>query len=323
MERKVTNMEQNQKIKNGLVSAIGAYFLWGILPIYWKLLSHVPAQEVIAQRIVWSLLFMIVVVLVLNRKKQLYEEITQLLATPAKLLSLVMGTVFITLNWFIFIWAVNDNRVIEISLGYYISPLFSILLGIVFFRERLSLGQIISVILAASGVFYMAIHFGSVPWIAISLALSFGLYGLCKKKAVLSPITSITLETLIIAPVAFLYLLFLDYHGIGHFGNFASLSLTSAVLVGSGIVTPIPLLLFANSANQLSLTMLGFIQYLSPTIALLLGIFLYHEPFTVVHSVSFGLIWIALLVFSLTGTNLFLKSEVLLQKFGIGLKGHM
>ncbi|MCC5465789.1 EamA family transporter RarD [Pelosinus baikalensis] len=310
-------MEQNENLKRGLTSAIGAYFLWGILPIYWKLVSNVSAQEVIAHRVFWSLLFMLAVVILMNRKKQLYEEITQLLAAPTQLLALMIGTIFITLNWFIFIWAVNNNRVIETSLGYYISPLVSILLGILFFRERLSLGQSIAVILAASGVLYMTMHFGSVPWAAICLALSFGLYGLCKKKAVLSPITSITLETLIVAPFAFLYLLYLGYNGSG---SFDGLSLTSLFLVGGGIVTPIPLLLFANSANRLSLTMLGFIQYLAPTISLLLGIFLYHEAFTIVHAVSFGLIWAALLVFSLAGTKFFLRSEILLQRFNMLFK---
>lgn len=313
-------MEQNENVKRGLASAIGAYILWGILPIYWKLVSNVPSQEVIAHRIFWSLLFMLAVVMLMNRKKQLYEELTQLFASPTKLLALVMGTILITLNWFIFVWAVKNNRVIETSLGYYISPLVSILLGILFFRERLSLGQIIAVILAASGVFYLTMQFGSVPWVAIGLALSFGLYGLCKKRAVLSPITSITLETLIVAPFALLYLLYLSYHGIGSFGGIGNLSLTSLFLVGSGIVTPIPLLLFANSANRLSLTMLGFVQYLAPTISLLLGIFLYHESFTATHVVSFGLIWTALLVFSLANTKLFLRSEILLQKFSMLLK---
>jgi chloramphenicol-sensitive protein RarD len=312
-------MKHNENLKRGLASAIGAYSLWGILPIYWKLVFKVPAQEILAHRIFWSLLFMLAVVFVMNRKKQLYEEISQLICAPTKLLALLMGAIFITLNWFIYIWAVNDNRVIETSLGYYINPLFNVLLGILFLKERLPFWQIISVILAASGVFYMTMHFGSVPWVAISLAVSFGLYGLCKKVAALSPITSITLETLIIAPFAFLYLLYLDYHNIG---SFVSLSPTSVFLAGSGIVTAIPLLLFANGANQLSLTMLGFIQYLSPTIALLLGIFLYHEPFTEVHYISFGFIWAALLVFSLSRTELFLKSEMLLREFVMWLKEH-
>jgi len=312
-------VEQNKNLKRGLASAIGAYSLWGILPIYWKLVSTVPAQEILAHRIFWSLLFMLAVVLIMNRKKQLREEIGHLISKPTKVLALIMGAIFITLNWFIYIWAVNDNRVVETSLGYYINPLFNVLLGILFLKEQLTFWQIISVLLAASGVFYMTMHFGSVPWVAISLAVSFGFYGLCKKVATLPPITSITLETLIIAPFAFFYLLYLDYHGVG---SLVSLSLTSMFLIGSGIVTAIPLLLFANGANQLSLTILGFIQYLSPTIALLLGIFLYHEPFSEVHYISFGFIWAALLVFSLSRTELFLKSEKLLREFGMWLKEH-
>ena len=312
-------MLQNKNLQRGLASAIGAYCLWGILPIYWKLVSNVPAQEILAHRILWSLLFMLAVVLVMNRKKQLYEEISQLMGTPTKLLALVMGAIFITVNWFIYIWAVNDNRVIETSLGYYINPLFSVFLGILFLKEKLSFWQIISVALAASGVFYMTVHFGSIPWVAIILAISFGFYGLCKKIAALSPITSITLETLLIAPFAFSYLLYLNYHGIG---SFVGLSFTSLILAGSGVVTAIPLVLFANGANHLSLTMLGFIQYLSPTIALLLGIFLYHESFTQVHYVAFALIWAALLVFSLSRTQLFIKSELLLRSFGMGIKEH-
>jgi chloramphenicol-sensitive protein RarD len=313
-------MEEQEMVKKGLASAIGAYVLWGILPIYWKLVGDVPAQEVIAHRIVWSLLFMLAVVIMMNRRQQLYAETRQLLAAPARSLALVMGTIFITVNWSLFVWAVNDGRVIETSLGYYVSPLVSILLGILFFRERLSLGQTIAVILAASGVFYMTMHFGSVPWVAIGLALSFGLYGLCKKRAGLSPITSITLETLIVAPFAILYLLSLDIQGIG---SFASLSLTSLFLVGGGIVTPIPLLLFANGANRLSLTVLGFVQYVAPTISLLLGIFLYHEAFTTVHAVSFGFIWAALLAFSLADTKVFLRSEILIQKFNMLLKEYI
>lgn len=310
-------MEQQDPIKKGLLSAISAYSLWGILPIYWKLVGKVPAPEILAHRIFWSLLFMLAVVLITNRKKQLYEEVRQLIGTPTKLLALVMGALVITLNWFVYIWAVNDNRVIETSLGYYISPLFSILLGVLFLKEKLSFGQMISVTLAASGVLYMTMHFGSIPWVAIILALSFAFYGLCKKTAVLSPITSITLETLLIAPFALLYLLYLNYHGMG---SFVSLSLTSMFLFGSGIVTAIPLLLFANGANKLSLTMLGFIQYVSPTIALLLGIFLYHEAFTAVHYISFAFIWAALLVFSLSKTKLFLRSELLLREFGTWIK---
>lgn len=299
--RAIIKMKHNENRKQGFLSAVGAYLLWGILPIYWKLIANVAAQEIIAHRIFWSLVFMLGLVAVTNNKKMVYDELRQLQLSPGKLLALVAGTVLITLNWFIFIWAVNDNRVIETSLGYYISPLVSILLGVIVYKERLSQGQGLAVLLAAGGMLFMIANFGSVPWFAISLAVSFGLYGLCKKIAVLSPITSITLETLIVAPFALLYLLYIGFEGTA---SVHGLSLSLALLVGSGIVTPVPLLLFANSAKYLPLTIIGFVQYLAPTISLLIGVFLYHEKFTFVHSVSFGLIWAALLVFSSSSIKL-------------------
>lgn len=197
-----------------------------------------------------------------------------------------MGSIFISINWFIYIWAVNNNRVIETSLGYYINPLFSVLLGIIILKKKLSFWQAISVALAMIGVLYMTMNFGSVPWVALLLAVSFGFYGLCKKVADISPITSITIETFLMTPIALLYILYLDFHSTGSFNG---ISTTSGFLLGSGMITAIPLLLFAYSANKLSLITLGFVQYLSPTIALLLGVFLYHESFTGVHVISFVL----------------------------------
>ncbi len=194
-------MEQGKNIKTGIISAIGAYSLWGILPVYWKFVSQVPAHEILSHRILWSFLFMVGIVIIANRKKQLYEEMNQLVHEPKKLIGLVMGSVFISINWFIYIWAVNNNRVIETSLGYYINPLFSVLLGVFILKERLSFWQLISVLLAGSGVLYMTMGFGSVPWVALLLAISFGFYGLCKKVANITPITSITLETFIMTPI--------------------------------------------------------------------------------------------------------------------------
>lgn len=312
-------MEQRKNVKMGIISAIIAYSLWGILPIYWKFVFQVPAHEILAHRIFWSFIFMLGILVVANQKKKFYQEMKQLTHEPKKLLALTMGSFLISINWFIYIWAVNNNRVIETSLGYYINPLFSVLLGIFVLKERLSFWQLISVCLAMSGVLYMTMHFGSVPWVAVLLAISFGFYGLCKKVADITPITSITLETLIMTPFALAYILYLDVHATG---SFAGLSVTSVLLIGSGMVTAIPLLLFANSANQLSLITLGFIQYLSPTIALMIGIFLYREPFTQVHFVSFGLIWAALLVFSLSRTKVFLNVEISLREAFAWKKGH-
>ncbi len=304
-------MEQKKNRQTGILSAIGAYILWGILPVYWKLVSNVPAHEILAHRIVWSFLFMVGIVIIIKGKTKFYQEILHLVRVPKKIVSLVLGSVFISINWFIYIWAVNSNRVIETSLGYYINPLFSVLLGIFILKERLSLGQMVAVLLAMGGVLYMTMGFGSVPWVALLLAITFGLYGLCKKIADITPTTSITLETLIMMPLAIVYILYLNFQGTGSFDGATT---TSMFLMGSGIITAIPLLLFAYGANRLSLISLGFIQYLSPTIALLLGVFLYHEPFTQVHFISFVLIWMALVVFSLSRTELFMKVELSLRE---------
>ncbi len=303
-------MMQEKNTKQGIISAIGAYFLWGILPIYWKLILSVPAHEILAHRILWAFFFMMGMAVLVNRKN-FYEEMKQLAFSPKKLIALIMGSIFISINWFIYIWAVNHDRIVEASLGYYINPLFSVLLGIVFLKERLVFWQTVSVVMAGCGVLYMTIHFGSVPWVALMLAACSGLYGLCKKIPEVSAITSLTLETLVLAPFAFLYLIYLDSYGMG---SFVGLSVTSILLIGSGIVTAIPLLLFTDGANKLSLTSLGFFQYVSPTISLLLGIFLYREPFTRIHFISFFLIWCAVLLFSLSKTALFLKIQIFVLK---------
>ncbi|WP_425061319.1 EamA family transporter RarD [Sporomusa carbonis] len=300
-----------KKIPYGIVSAAGAYMLWGILPIYWKLVSEVPAHEILAHRIFWSFIFMLCVVIFVNRKKPILTEMRQVIAEPKKLLAVTMGSMLISLNWFLYIWAVNSDRVIETSLGYYINPLFSVLLAVIVLKERLSYWQIIAVFLAMIGVLNMTVHFGAIPWVALLLAVTFGLYGLCKKMANITAITSITLETLVMTPFAFLYLVYVNVQGAGYLLDFSG---TSGFLIGTGIVTAVPLLLFAHGANKLSLTVLGFIQYLSPTIALMLGIFLYHEPFTKIHLVSFGFIWVALGLFSLSKTELFMQIESLVLR---------
>jgi len=304
-------MEQKKNMQTGIISAIGAYSLWGVLPVYWKFLLQVPAHEILAHRIFWSFIFMVGIVMIVKGKKEFYEELQQLIRVPKKIISITMGSVLISINWFIYIWAVNNYRVIETSLGYYINPLFSVLLGILILKERLSFWQVISVLLAMIGVLYMTMSFGSVPWVALLLAVSFGFYGLCKKVADITPTTSITLETFIMTPIAMLYILYLEFHGAG---SFDGVSVTSGFLIGSGIITAIPLLLFAHGANKLSLITLGFVQYLSPTIALMLGVFLFHEPFTQVHFISFCFIWMALIVFSLSKTEVFMNIEILVRE---------
>ncbi len=280
----------------GILSAVVAYLMWGFLPIYWKLLRQAEALEILSHRIFWSLFFLAVFLLLTGRNSIFRAELRVLVQDRRRVCGVLVSTVLITLNWLIYIWAVNDSRIVETSLGYYINPLVNVLLGVALLKERLSTKQYLAVALAAAGVLNLTLNFGAFPWVALSLAVSFGLYGLCKKLLGLSPITGITLETLLISPVALIYLFSLEVEHAGTFG-WAN-PLPTALFVGAGIVTAVPMVLFANAANQLPLSLLGFIQYLSPTIALLTGVFLFHEPFTPVHALSFGLIWLALALFS-------------------------
>ena len=280
----------------GILSAVVAYLMWGFLPIYWKLLRQAEALEILSHRIFWSLFFLAVFLLLTGRNSIFRAELRVLVQDRRRVCGVLVSTVLITLNWLIYIWAVNDSRIVETSLGYYINPLVNVLLGVALLKERLSTKQYLAVALAAAGVLNLTLNFGAFPWVALSLAVSFGLYGLCKKLLGLSPITGITLETLLISPVALIYLFSLEVHDAGTFGWVNPLP--TALFIGAGIVTAVPMVLFANAANQLPLSLLGFIQYLSPTIALLTGVFLYHEPFTSMHALSFGLIWLALALFS-------------------------
>lgn len=286
----------NNDRTRSILSAMCAYILWGFLPIYWKLLNQVSAPEILAHRIIWSLFFLLVFLLATRRLSIFRSEMHSIFRQPRSILGILGSTFLISTGWLLYIWAVNDNRILETSLGYYINPLANVLFGVVLLKEKLSKRQYLAVGLATFGVLNLALQFGAVPWVALALAFSFALYGLCKKLMGLSATTGITLETLLVSPLALAYLLHLHSQGTGALasGNL----LLVALLMGSGIVTALPLVLFANAANHLPLTTIGFIQYLSPTLALLTGVFLYQEPFTLTHGISFGFIWLALAVFS-------------------------
>ncbi|MDR3563961.1 MAG: EamA family transporter RarD [Negativicutes bacterium] len=302
----------------GVASAISAYTIWGFLPIYWKLVKAVPALEILAHRFIWSLFFMVLVLALAKRMKSFQREIREIVARPGKILGVLAAAAIITVNWLIYIWAVNDSRIIETSLGYYINPLVSVLLGIVVLKEKLSFWQKVAVLLAALGVLNLTVNFGGIPWVALSLAVTFALYGLCKKMLQIGALTSITLETLLISPAAFLYLSYLHQHAASSFD--LNTPLLAGLLIGSGVITAVPMVLFSNSANRLPLSVLGFIQYLSPTIALFVGIFLYHEPFSLTHLLSFGLIWLALATFSLSRTSAFVRLESMVLRKLVSLK---
>ncbi|RBP03903.1 EamA family transporter RarD [Rossellomorea aquimaris] len=286
-------MRQDQA---GIIYTAFSYFLWGILPIYWKWLNHVSAYEILANRIFWSFWFMLLFLFLSKRWKDFTVYLKTSLTKKKQLFALLLASLLISTNWFIYIWAVNTNQMVEASLGYYINPLVSVLLGVFILKESLSKAQMVSFGLAAIGVLILTISYGDFPWIAVGLAFSFGLYGLAKKLIQVESSIGLTLETLTIAPVSLLYL--------GYMYNEGSLSLfhvssgTDLLLIGAGAVTAIPLLFFSKGAQLIPLYMVGFLQYIAPTLTLILGIWVYNETFSFTHLISFTFIWLALTIFT-------------------------
>jgi len=279
-------------LKKGTIYAVMSYLAWGLLPLYWRLFTAMPAWEVLAHRITWSFIFVAIVVIFAKRWRQLREVVS----TRRSKIAVVLCSLLISVNWFIFIWAVNNNHVIESSLGYYMNPLISILLAVIFLKERLSPGQWLSIFLAGVGVLIMAIQYGHIPWISIALAISFSLYGLGKKLAKLDVLLGLTWETIIALPVALFYLSFIQIKGTNTFTTLPTLSIVLLLL--SGPATALPLFWFAKATRLLPLSLIGFIQYIAPTTSLLLAIFFFHEPFSQVEFISFSFIWLALIVYT-------------------------
>ena len=280
------------------MAALGCYVLWGILPLYWYLLAEAEANEILSHRILWSLVFMLIVVGLTGRMEQLKKDCRELWQNKKRGLMLIAAAIIISLNWLIYIWAVNHNHVIDTSVGYYINPLVNVLFGVVLFGETLSAPKKVSIALAAIGIFLMTWQIGKLPWISVALALTFGSYGALKKMLQLDPFTSITLETLLLFPFAFYYVANLTAAGAAHFGP--ATPALSLLLAGAGVATAIPLILFSYGANLLPLNVLGFFQYISPSLTLLLGIFFFNEPFGFTRLCTFGFIWLALIVFTVS-----------------------
>jgi chloramphenicol-sensitive protein RarD len=278
-------------MNKGIFYAAAAYGIWGFFPILFKAVHGVPALQITAHRIVWCFLFLILIIAI-RRDFPGFKSVFK----PRILLVYLAAAILLAVNWLTFVWAVNAGFVIESSLGYFINPLVSVLLGVIFLGEKLRPMQWVPVGLAAAGVAYLTFSYGSLPWISLMLAFSFGLYGLVKKVAPLGSLQGLTLETGTIFLPALAYLLFEEINGAGSFGHAGS-SLTLFLIIG-GLVTAVPLLLFATSMRTVPLSIIGFIQYITPTIQFLIGVFLYAEPFTPSHLVGFSLIWLALLVFS-------------------------
>lgn len=288
---------QDTNIKKGIFFGLTAYILWGFLPIYWKLLGDTHAGAVLAHRIIWSFVFMIIFIILTKRSKAFLLECKQILHQKKTLLIITTASFVISCNWLLFIWAVQQEYVIQVSLGYYINPLVSILLGIIFLKEKLSKAQILSCILAGIGVLYLTFSYGVFPWISLALAITFALYGLLKKIVHISSIFSLAIETFIVMPFALTYLIVMFGGQLG-FGN-ETMGMNMLLII-SGVATAVPLLLFGSSVQFIPLSMVGFLQYIAPTIMLFIGVFLYGEVFTKAHLFTFTLIWISLLLYMTT-----------------------
>lgn len=299
--RRIHSCMGGNDYKKGIMYILSAYVLWGFLPIYWKSLSAVDSYEILCWRVCLSLLFMLIIIGFTGVGK-FVEETKNIIRNTNKLMAVSAAGVLVTLNWLIFIVAVNHGNIVQTSLGYYINPLLSIVLGVYYFKEHLSVWLKISFALAMVGVVIMSLRVGEVPWVSLGLALTFGLYGLIKKGLSVSLVTGLTLETLIVTPICALYIYYRHTQGVSALEMPGGLQFFLSL---SGMITAIPLMFFSAGAKLLPLNITGFVQYVSPTISLLLGVFVYGELFTGNHLLAFSFIWVALSIFTLSQTKFF------------------
>ncbi|MFZ3467157.1 EamA family transporter RarD [Vibrio harveyi] len=287
--------EEQQRSRQGVLLAIGAYTMWGIAPIYFKSIAEVSPLEILSHRVIWSF-FLLAALLHFGRH---WRSVRDIIKNKAKMMFLVSTAILVGANWLIFIWAVNSNHMLDASLGYYINPLINVLLGMVFLGERLRKLQWFAVVLAACGVLVQLIVFGSVPVVAIALAMSFGFYGLLRKKVSVEAQTGLFIETLVMLPAAAIYLLFIASSPTSNMlDNPMQLN---TLLIAAGVITTLPLLCFTGAATRLKLSTLGFFQYIGPSLMFLLAVLIYGEPFTSDKAITFAFIWGALVVFSFDG----------------------
>jgi chloramphenicol-sensitive protein RarD len=280
-------------MKQGYLAAAGAYFLWGLFPIYWRLLRDVPSLQIMGHRIVWCVVFVCGSLMLRDGFGWLRR------LSPRLLGMLCLSSLFIACNWWLYIWAVNTGHIVETSLGYFINPLVSVLLGVFVLDERLRRGQWLAVGVAALGVIYLTTQAGHVPWIALVLAFSFAGYGLVRKLAQVSAVEGLGVESSLLFVPALGILLWSEWNGTGRFGHVAWSH--DVLLIAGGAITAVPLVLFAYGARRVPLSSLGILQYLAPSLQLACGIFLFGEPFTRVQQLGFGCIWLALLIYAIEG----------------------
>jgi len=283
-------------MNTGMLYAAGAFLSWGLFPLYFHAIKNVPASEILAHRMAWSLLFLMIVLAV----RRQWKWLPQVLRQPKVVASFLASAFLLSANWFVYIWAVNNDHVVDASLGYFINPLVNVLLGMLVLKEKLRRGQWIAIGVAATGVAWLTWQAGQVPYIALVLAISFGAYGLLRKTAALAALEGLSFETLILFPLAVAYLGWLVYNGQSVFLNAESDS-TRWLLAAAGPTTAIPLLLFAAGARRIPMSVLGMLQYMSPSLQMLLGVWVFHEAFSSTRLVGFLFIWSALVIYMLEG----------------------
>lgn len=275
----------------GLIYAFSAYIWWGFIPIFWKQLDHISSAEIVMHRMVWSCLLVFVLIVIMRQ----WGEFKRIFSQPKVLLRLFIASALVSLNWGVFIWAVNNGHLVETSMGYFINPLINVLFGVLFFAESLRKGQIFSLSIALLGVLYLVFAFGSFPWISFVLAITFALYSVVKKSISVPATHGMAIETLFFVVPALVYLSYIEFNGTA---QFLVSDYNTGMLILGGLFTLIPLLLFAAAAKRVTMTVLGMAQYVGPSLQLLIGVVIYDEPFGSERMIAFGLIWFALAVYS-------------------------
>jgi chloramphenicol-sensitive protein RarD len=279
----------------GIIAGIIAYAVWGLVPVFFKQIAEVPAVEIIAHRVVWAMLLMTALI----GFGRGFADAWRVARIPRQLARIALASALVIINWLVFVWGVNNGHILETSLGYFILPLFNVALGVLVLKERLRPLQWLAVLLASTGVTIEAVRAGGLPWIALVLAGTFGIYGLLRKQLPLDAASGLFLETVCMTPLALAWLGWLAISGQSHFGGGATLlSWRDLMLIATGAVTAIPLLLFAVATRRLPLNMMGFLQYLAPSITFLLAVFVYHEPLSLTRTLAFATIWTGLAVYT-------------------------
>ena len=289
----------------GVAYALAAYLLWGLTPIYWKELRAFSGLEILAQRVVWSLLFLAILIAIFRQ----WSAVRRVIGSWRRLAPLIVTAVLVSFNWGVYIWAVNAGNVLEASLGYFMTPLISVLLGVIFLRERLRRWQGLAVLLAGAGVVILTVSIGVFPWVGLSLAVSFGFYGLIRKIVPTEPLVGLITETTLLLPVALVYIAYISATDTA-VAKSADLGLW-LLLIGGGVVTSLPLLWFTQAAKRLQYSTLGLVQYVAPSIQFMLAVFLYGERFTNAHLVTFACIWVGLVIYTMDLTRIYRRSQAM------------